>query len=198
MIEMLVMPDGTSRCVYKDELIDVYDAIGPKKVKRASNVEWETVDGQGGWTVRSAHDVDLAIRVQLRDGAYHKVVSRAGEILLFNTREAALENEVEFFWELLPPHAPPKFVPTETIELTRKEFAALLEYSTSIPTGTTIGKRWRCNKAVTRVHDGTHDEFGRVCDDWWMGEYVEETQEPWKMKGYVGIKWRKILIRETP
>lgn len=46
------------------------------------------------------------------------------------------------------------------VKLTQSEFAALPEYSHSVPTGTTIGKRW---KAKLRGEN-----------NWWMGEYVRE------------------------
>lgn len=64
----------------------------------------------------------------------------------------------------------------ETIKMSNTEFQSLLEYSTTIPTGTTIGKRWRRNTG----------------EGWLMGEYIPDPQgDP----GMVGIKWRKI---ETP
>jgi hypothetical protein len=102
-------PDGKARCIYKDEHLNVYDALGDLKVQRASNVEWEKIGGLGlcdlaeGWSVRSAHDPELAIRIVLENGQYRKVVSKEGEICLFLTRGAALENEIEQFWALLPP-----------------------------------------------------------------------------------------------
>lgn len=64
--------------------------------------------------------------------------------------------------------------------LTRQEFDELLEYSLSVPTGTTIGKRWK-----------------RKCTDCWlMGEYEPD---PEKKEGWVQIRWRVILeIIEPP
>ncbi len=53
------------------------------------------------------------------------------------------------------------------LHLSRAEFDALPEYSCSLPTGTTPGKRWR-------RHDGAHDrEFiaGGGKPVWWVGEY---------------------------
>ena len=94
--------DGKARVIYKDELLPLYSELGDMKVARASNVEWEEIDEAQGWSVRAAHDPELAIRIIL-DGGYRKVVSRQGEIALFVTREAALESELNFFWELLPP-----------------------------------------------------------------------------------------------
>lgn len=191
-VEIVFGTDGKVRSIYKDSLQPLFHELGKVKVNRASNVEWEqTQDGkEHGWTVRAAHDRELAIRCILTDGHYQRVVSKQGELLYFNSREAALETELEHFWELLPPQKR-----EDVVMLTRAEFNALLEYSTSLPTGTTVGKRWKRNKAVTLRTTG----LSRVDrDDWWMGEYVEETQEPWKSQGYVGIKWRKIEIKETP
>jgi hypothetical protein len=98
-------PDGTARCIYKDEHVNMYDALGDLKVQRASNVEWERCEDQEieGWSVRAAHNPELAIRIVLENCQFKKIVSIEGEICLFETRKDALENEVEYFWELLPP-----------------------------------------------------------------------------------------------
>lgn len=66
--------------------------------------------------------------------------------------------------------------------LTRVEFHMLPEYSCTIPTGTTIGKRWR-----RREPYGAPEERAA----WFMGEYV-----PSPMPGHVGIHWRRIEVRE--
>lgn len=60
-----------------------------------------------------------------------------------------------------------------TIQMTQAEFDSLLEYSKSMPTGTTIGKRWK------RKDSGV----------WWLGEY---TESPYPNR--VGVIWREILI----
>ena len=54
-------------------------------------------------------------------------------------------------------------IPPRSNRLTPREFCSLLEYSASLPTGTTPGKRWK------RL-DGVHD---RLCKDpcWVVGEY---------------------------
>jgi hypothetical protein len=96
-------PDGTARCIYKDEHLDIYDALGALKVRRASNVEWEKIKDDEGWSVRAAHDPELAIRIVIEDCQYKKKVSKEGDICLFVTRADALENEVWYFWALLPP-----------------------------------------------------------------------------------------------
>lgn len=66
--------------------------------------------------------------------------------------------------------------------MTQAALEAMVEYSCSIPTGTTIGKKWKCDR-----------NFGRrsstVGPDWMTGEYIDH-QDPNK----VGIKWRKVVI----
>jgi hypothetical protein len=57
----------------------------------------------------------------------------------------------------------------------RHELDSLLEYSYSVPTGTTIGKRWRRMIAFT----------------WYLGEY---TADPSGHPDRVVIKWREILL----
>lgn len=76
------------------------------------------------------------------------------------------------------------------VTLTSSEFAALAEYSRTLPTGTTIGKRWR-RKAVGPV---AHLDFWNGTpvqepDVWWMGEYVEHEQPD-----TVGIRWSRIEV----
>lgn len=64
----------------------------------------------------------------------------------------------------------------DKIVLTEPEFEALLEYSTSLPTGTSVSKRWK--RAVPP----------NAPVEWWMGEYVPHADP--KM---VGIKWYMIV-----
>lgn len=185
-VEMVFGTDGKVRSIYKDELQPLFHDLGKVKVDRASNVEWEqSPDGKDhGWTVRAAHDRELAIRCILAEGHFKRIVSKQGELLYFNSREAALETELEHFWELLPPQKK-----EDVAVLTRKQFDALLEYSCSLPTGTTIGKQWKCRRPY--IDDGNPP-------DWYLGEYVEDPNPEYRQKGYVGIKWRKIEIKETP
>lgn len=56
----------------------------------------------------------------------------------------------------------------DQLRITGAALDALSEYSTSLPTGTTIGKRWKQRRP----------------DGWLIGEYVPH-QDP----GTVGIKW---------
>lgn len=63
----------------------------------------------------------------------------------------------------------------EKIYVSQAEFDSLLEYSCSLPTGKTIGKRWKRQNA----------------DGWLMGEYVEDPDP-----AMVGILWRELVVTE--
>lgn len=83
-------------------------------------------------------------------------------------------------------------IPAEqpTLRMTQREFDALGEYSMSIPTGTTIGKRWRRN--VSAPCNSQHPEDQRP-PDWRVGEYYE-IGDP----NNVGIRWYRVVIVEAP
>lgn len=95
-----------------------------------------------------------------------------------------------------------KFDPSDlerTVTLTEREFEDLFEYSCSLPSLTTIGKRWKCDKnfgtpgPIRHLHffDGAAVRDDRA-EDWWMGEYVE-INDPDR----VDIHWRKIFVRSS-
>lgn len=77
----------------------------------------------------------------------------------------------------------------EAIELSLREFEALPEYSTTLPTGTTPGKRWR--RAVRPWRDSPSD-------DWRMGEYGQPYPEGHRYHGEIPIFWRDIIVRGLP
>lgn len=99
--ELRIGPGGSIESIYDDGLVKLAQDLGAdvSAVCRASTVEWEEIDGRKGWVVRSAHDPELAIRVTdwCRWGP-----AREGALLMFQTREAALREEIRFFWKLLP------------------------------------------------------------------------------------------------
>ena len=68
----------------------------------------------------------------------------------------------------------------KTTRMTQEEFDALSDYSRSLPTGTTIGKRWKRRRY-------RHS----VLVAWEMGEYVPSDRE-----GMVGVQWTNIEIVE--
>lgn len=65
----------------------------------------------------------------------------------------------------------------EVERISRAAFDKLLDYSATLPTGTTIGFRWRRQLADR---------------SWLTGEYVKSDQP-----GHVGIKWRRAVINEA-
>ena len=76
----------------------------------------------------------------------------------------------------------PKNLPV--IRLSDAELMNLLEYSTSLPTGTTVGKRWKRAKNIRAPGEG-----------WLIGEYTKSDVE-----GQVGISWFDVVIgiQDTP
>ena len=80
----------------------------------------------------------------------------------------------------------PKLDAIEIDVMTRAEFDALPTYSCTLPTGTTIGKKWKRDVNEPRRF---HGDFA-VKEEWWTGEYIPDP-EP----GMVGIKWRRVGLR---
>lgn len=97
--ELRIGPGGIIESIYQDGLAE---AIGAetKTVERASNVEWESDGKNMGWTVRCAADPHLALR-RMR-ASTNTVASKSFDldVIFFQTREEALKEEVEHFWEL--------------------------------------------------------------------------------------------------
>lgn len=75
----------------------------------------------------------------------------------------------------------------ETIVLTEKEFNSLPEYSCTLPTGTTIGKKWKSNIHAfdPRCYD---PRTGNTIEDWYLQEYI-----PHKDPKLVGISTKHIV-----
>jgi hypothetical protein len=72
------------------------------------------------------------------------------------------------------------------LRLTRPEFEGLLEYSATLPTGTTTGKRWR------RL-DGAHDHAFKLLGGkprWVIGEYGAVSKDGKK----IDIHWYRPII----
>jgi hypothetical protein len=65
---------------------------------------------------------------------------------------------------------------TPLVFMERAEMLELPEYSVTLPTGTTIGKRWRRRDP-------------QATSGWTMGEYV-----PHADPALVGIRWREIAL----
>jgi len=99
--EFEILPSGEIRMMYDDlRSKQVADLLGASivEVQRASHVEWEKVGEESGWTVRAAHDPELAIRRH----ANGQVLALKGPLAVFPTREAALASERLHFWDLIP------------------------------------------------------------------------------------------------
>lgn len=86
-------------------------------------------------------------------------------------------------------------VDEKTALLTEEELDALPEYSSSIPTGTTIGKRWKrrtykeSNIPVDAFGYDKDGFFRLVPEGWVMGEYAEDENPNW-----VKIIWREVIV----
>jgi hypothetical protein len=89
--------------------------------------------------------------------------------------------------------------PTEEVRMTRAELQRLPEYSSSLPTGTAHGKRWRRDgnfferRACAHLHfwDGT-PEPGANGESWYLGEYRRDPAEP----GQFLIVWKKVVLSD--
>jgi len=74
-----------------------------------------------------------------------------------------------------------------TIVLTQKEFNELPEYSCSLPTGTTIGKKWKRN--IYAFNPAYCDpRTGNTIEDWYLCEYI-----PHPDNKLVGILYKHIV-----
>ncbi len=89
----------------------------------------------------------------------------------------------------------------ETICLIKKEFDDLPEYSTSNPTGTTIGKVWKRKSYVFKIKGKGDKIFScgylpsnveLIEVEWFHCQYLK-SKEP----GYIDIKLKQILIVGT-
>lgn len=76
------------------------------------------------------------------------------------------------------PHPEDWTAELEVVTLTQHGFDCLFEYSTTLPTGKTIGKRWK-----------RYLFAGPAKGTWVMGEYVEDPDP-----SMVGISWSRIEV----
>jgi hypothetical protein len=70
--------------------------------------------------------------------------------------------------------------PLPKVHVTAEDLKAMPEYSASLPTGTYIGKRWKCQVGPDR-------DSGRK--SWWIGEY-HDINDPKN----VGIRWHEVWL----
>ena len=71
------------------------------------------------------------------------------------------------------------------VRMTRREFDALLNYSGSLPSGTTPGKSWK--RACSFPHQ-------RPTDAWMRGTYGRPYPKGHKHEGSIPIIWQNIVI----
>ncbi|MBW8001732.1 MAG: hypothetical protein FVQ80_06880 [Planctomycetes bacterium] len=81
------------------------------------------------------------------------------------------------------------------VYLTKEEFDDLLEYSMSVPTGTTIGKKWKRHVYSFEAHGQKFSAYyvpkncTLISDTWLLGTYAKS-----KKPGYVDITWKDIEV----
>ena len=101
--------DGVIRTIYSDDLNDFTKKLNGEisTVCRASQVEWEQVGEQKGWTVRAQHNPRMALREKITEDKWVAEIVCSDDSTInpfvFSSREDALKMEVEFFFQLLPP-----------------------------------------------------------------------------------------------
>ncbi len=105
IIDLKILPDGRLLGPYDEAVMGVAEEMGAEilSIKRASNVEWEEIEGQRGWVVRACHDAELAIRKK-PTGMYH--AAKEGKLVFFKSRSEALDAEMDYFWDLVPKTGP--------------------------------------------------------------------------------------------
>jgi hypothetical protein len=84
----------------------------------------------------------------------------------------------------------PEIAHFPVVELTQRELDELLEYSCSLPTGKTIGKRWKRNILAYNPNPAAHAEGAIIGPEWVMGEYIED-----KDPEMIGIRWSRIKVK---
>lgn len=77
----------------------------------------------------------------------------------------------------------------DAVALTAAEFDGLLEYSTTLPTGTTAGKAWKARRPFWASADRA---------DWWRGSYGLPYHEGHEHFGQIPIGWRRIYRLGQP
>ena len=75
--------------------------------------------------------------------------------------------------------------------MTKAAFDQLNDYSTSLPSGVYIRKRWKRNNASVPGLGPYSRDYENP--DWYLGEYTED-----KDPAVAGIKWRRILLLCLP
>ncbi len=82
-----------------------------------------------------------------------------------------------------------KLLCNDAVALTPAEFAGLREYSTTLPTGTTPGKAWKCRRPYWET---------TARADWYRGVYGLPYPVGHRYYGQVPIGWRRIHVIGKP
>jgi len=87
----------------------------------------------------------------------------------------------------------------ETVILSKEEFDDMPEYSCTLPSGTTLGKVWKCDSlAVAPLEEKRRLALAHKSQhDWYMGGYVPDPNAKLDKDGQpdtVRIVWRKVEI----
>jgi len=90
---ILILPNGDTVMVFSDDSLIKARSVGPVHVQQTSLIEWE----EDGFTVRAAHDKNLAIRLT----EHGRCLSREGALKIFETRQEALTCEMIVFWDIV-------------------------------------------------------------------------------------------------
>lgn len=80
-------------------------------------------------------------------------------------------------------------LPNGSVFVTQADFNALLNYSGSLPTGTTPGKIWR--RAAHYFHQEPNDE-------WFLGHYGQPYPDDHEFAGQIPITWKPLVIEGVP
>jgi len=73
----------------------------------------------------------------------------------------------------------------KVVYMIQKELNKYAEYSCSLPTGQSLGKKWVRNQSFLLPADHPKKHIG----DWWLGEYVPDPDP--KM---IGVRWVPIEV----
>lgn len=83
------------------------------------------------------------------------------------------------------------------MKMTSAQLKELPEYSMTLPTGTTIGKKWRAHRVPGLAPINTPDCKTIFCGHWWQGQYARAIP-PHDPEKEVAILWGKVELTDAP
>lgn len=78
-----------------------------------------------------------------------------------------------------------RFAQLPEVTLSRKDFNSMSEYSCTVPTGVTFGKRWKCNVHARQPYN--------IAPAWLLGEYQPSDTHP---ETHYKTVWSRIIVSE--